>query len=206
VKNKKWNKVLHVLSVLPLVLVALILGAGLFVGGGDLPAPAEEAGEAVPVPAGDDSLGEDGGPQAFTPGDYREVVEKNVFSVSRRRPASRYTPAGSGGDSPSGPVDYTLLGVIVTGGEQGIAVIRRGGQGGEVKTYKSGEYIDNLVLEEVFYDRVVLRQGETERILELKPRVDEKASLPTPVKTPPLPTQKGRPRDRKQQPSNVQER
>jgi hypothetical protein len=200
VKNKKWNKLLNILSILPLVLVALILGAGLFVGSGDVPVPAE-TGEEIPVPSASDSLAEnDNG--TFASGDYRDVVEKNLFSVSRRRPATRYTPAGTGGDSPSGPVDYTLLGVIVTGGDQGMAVIRRGGQGGEVKTYKSGDYIDNLVLDEVFYDRVVLSQGETERILELKPRVDEKASLPQPVKTPP---QKGRPRDRKPQPTNVEQ-
>lgn len=184
-----------------MLLFALIIAAGLFVGGGDVTIPEEELEKELAVSATSDSIGK-GPAKHASPRDYREVVEKNVFSVSRTRPSSRYTPTGGSADGSSGPADYTLLGVIVAGGgEQSMAVIRRGGQGGEVKAYKMGDDIDNLVLEEISYDRVVLRQGESERVLELKPRDDEKASLPTPVRTPP----KSRPREGKKN-ANVEER
>lgn len=200
-RKRNWNKLLRVLSALPLLLFAVFLAMSIFLGGGPVTLPEEDLTDDLTAPSSSDSV-EKGEPVLVLPGDYRDVVEKNVFSSSRRRPTSRYTPSGTGSDGSMGPADYTLLGVIVTGGEHSLAVIRRGGQGGEVKTYKLGETVDNLVLEEIFYDRVVLRQGEDEKVLELKPREEEKASLPAPPKTPP----KSRPREGSKKNTNVEER
>lgn len=182
-KRRDWRRELRILSVPPILFLALIVYFGIISDGGDLAKNdfiSVEGSRELPTVEVNSS-----GPESlFALDHYTDIVEKNVFSSSRKRPSVRYSPRGSSSTGTSVPGEYVLLGVMVSGGDHSTAIIRKGGKGGETKSYKVGDEVDNMHVEEIMYDRVILRQGEKETILELKPRDDEKLKRPKPKATP----------------------
>jgi len=199
-RRREWKKAFRNLSVLPVPLLVFIIYFIFFSGGGDIDLTGDETpGSIEKLPAVDVQL--TGSDNLTTLEGYTDVVEKNVFSSSREKPSVRYSPSGSSKQGSTGNSDFVLLGVVVTGGNQkSIAVIRNGGEGGNTSAYSAGDDIDNMVVEEILYDRVILRHGEKETILELKPRDDEKKSAPTKLK--PTPSKSSRESRRKARPKN----
>ena len=188
-RKTEWGKSIRILSATPVLILVLIGYVAFIMGKGDVSPPSsgiQAEMEKLEVP---DNVDIENGRDRFLT-DYTQIVEQNLFASSREEPSVRYSPEGRTNGSTTVSGDYVLLGVVVTGDDQSLAIIRKGGKGVEEKAYKIGDDIDNMVVEEIFYDRVILRQGEKENILELKPREDEKAKLP--VKVPPTPQSRAR--------------
>ncbi len=189
-KRREWRKVKRILTILPAFFLLLIVYFVFLARIGGVGVTGEEMeGTEVEIPTAD---------TGFTDTDsilpieqFTDIIDKNVFSSTRERPTVRYSPRGSSGSSPTVSGEYVLLGVVVAGNGNSIAVIRKGGKGGEENSYGAGDDIDNMVVDEILYDRVILRQGEKETILELKPREEEKTKRPSKVNIP----KKSRPRE-----------
>jgi len=190
-RRREWKKAFRILSFLPVPFLVLVIYFILFSGTGEVELAEDEIKDGIEkLPTVEIVSPEHGNlPSLET---YTDVVERNVFSSSRKKPSVRYSPSGNSGGGTTNSSDYTLLGVLVTGGNQNsTAVIRKGGKGGNANSYRAGDDIDNMVVEEILYDRVVLRQGDKETILELKPRNEEKTAAPKKL----APAPKNRPRD-----------
>jgi|GEM_PF-5208196 len=199
-RRREWKKAFRVLSVLPVPFLALIIFFVLFSGSGEVKLSGDEIGKDLQdLPTLDGQTVE---PKNLpTLESYTDVVDKNVFSSTRERPTVRYTPVGSSGSGSTSSSDYVLVGVVLAGTSQNSsAVIRNGGKGAKTKSYSTGDDIDNMVVEEIMYDRVVLRQGDKETILELKPRDDEKTAAPRKLKA--SPKNKSRESKRKARPKD----
>jgi hypothetical protein len=196
VRRRELTGLFRILTAMPIPIVVLILYFGLTSPGAD-EASLEVLEQEVAVEVPEVSVDSLGGYAAPPLDEFVDIVEKNLFSSSRKRPSVRFSPKGSRGDGSMVSGEYDLLGVVVAGGERSVAIIRKGGRGGASKAYKVGDDIDNMVVEEILYDRVILRQGENEKVLELKPREEEKGRRPETVK----PTSKKSKRDVKKRKS-----
>ncbi len=195
-KRTDWRKPLRSLSIAPFILILFIVWVALFSGNRDVGFDVyDDQIEVAEIETPEKpEVGDSEVPPLV---EFEDIAEKNVFSSSRERPSVRYSPEGRARGSTTVSGDYVLLGVVVSGNETSTAVIRKGGQGSDAEAYKLGDDIDNMVVEEIFYDRVILRQGEKETILELKPREDEKKRRPAKLQPSPKSRTRTRPPARK---------
>ena len=100
-------------------------------------------------------------------GDYAEVVERPLFSPTRRRP-----PAAAGtADLRSSP--FTLVGVVLSA--KGKHALIEHAQPRRLDRVVEGQDLDGWTVEEIRLDRVMFRRGDTR--IEVKPK--DKAPSPT---------------------------
>lgn len=104
-------------------------------------------------------------------GSYREVVERPLFLRSRRPPPEERR------GSVVQPSSFVLVGLIIV--PDGRRALIQHGEPPRLQRVTVGQAIDGWSVESILADRIVVRQGDTEEELKLKPKAPSKAPRAT---------------------------
>lgn len=108
---------------------------------------------------------------------YNNIVERNLFSSDREPPTGRSRSVTDSDEDEEGTTSYEgfeLVGTILSDEDRSLALIRKGGAQGEVKSYHLRDSVDGMEVQEIYYDRIILSKSGKEIVLLLEPRDKEK--------------------------------
>jgi len=111
--------------------------------------------------------------------EYKNIVDRNLFSSDREPPSGRSRSVSSSDEDEEGTTSFEgfeLVGTILSDDDRSLALIREGGAQGEVNSYHLRDSVDGMELQEIYYDKIILSKNGKEIVLLLEPRDKEKQS------------------------------